>query len=70
MAVAKTYANITCDVIATTEKAVLCAFAEGSVQQCWIPRSVISDGDVVEEDDNLSLDVEEWFVNKEGLEHG
>ncbi len=62
----KSYDTVHCDVIKTTEKAVL-VFEEDNERELWIPRSVIEDGESVEEDEDLDLNVESWFCEKEGL---
>lgn len=61
----KRYDTITGDVVKTTDKAIL--LYHGDDQETWIPRSVIEDGESAGEEDDLDLNVETWFVEKEGL---
>lgn len=36
-------------------------------EHCFIPISLIRDGEDLDEDDDVDIDVETWFVEKEGL---
>lgn len=49
----------------TTPRAIL--FLHGSLEEHWIPRSVIENGDDVEEG-SCTIEVEQWFCEKEGIE--
>lgn len=60
----KEYYDIECDVIATTQDAVLLAFGEGPLRQAWAPRSVIRDGSEVEKEDDITVEVEQWFCER------
>lgn len=51
-------------IIATTDMAVLLERKDDD--EVWIPRSVIDEGDSLEENDCDPL-VKKWFINKEGL---
>ena len=51
-------------VIATTDAAILLSFSNEN--EAWIPRSVIEDGDAVEEHDH-DPNTAEWFCDKECL---
>lgn len=56
------------EIIVATPKAVLLSFEEkkGVIREQWVPRSVIEDGEEVEEGDS-EIAVREWFIDKEGL---
>lgn len=66
----KEYAIIDIDrIVRTTPNAVL---IEIDLERTWIPQSLIDAPSVVEaygpaSEDVRSLEVEEWFANKEGL---
>lgn len=48
-----------------TDKAILFTM-EDSKQEVWIPRSVIEDGDELEEDEiDQTIFVKEWFADRE-----
>lgn len=59
------YVTICIDEIETTTDAAVLAVIDGD--ELWIPRSVIEDGNSVEEGDDDSLEVAKWFAEKEGL---
>lgn len=40
---------------------------KGRPEWQWIPRSVIEDGDLLDEGEEYELEVEMWFLEKEGL---
>lgn len=64
----KEYDEISGTIAAVTDKAILVEV--GSRGEHWIPRSVIEDGEEINEDDigeDLEFMVESWFVDKEGL---
>lgn len=46
----------------------LAVLAEIGGSEYWIPRSVIEDGDDLDEGDFGEINVAEWFAQKEGLE--
>jgi hypothetical protein len=61
---------VSCGILRTTEKAVLCEFydpKDGAFEK-WVPRSVIEDGDQLEEGLNQDIEVAGWFATKEGIE--
>lgn len=67
----KSYGAVSGDVVHTTDKAILIATDDqGSLKQFWIPRSVIEDGEEVEEGEALDIHVETWWLEKEGLNYG
>lgn len=52
---------------ATTADAVLLDLGDGECP-VWIPRSVIEDGDAIQDGDGPDdLEVKTWFLKKEGL---
>lgn len=52
-------------VVRETGRAFLFLTEDGEV---WVPKSVIEDADeIAEGDDDLEIEVAEWFANKEGL---
>lgn len=57
-----------CD--AETDKAIHCVMAD-TREGVWIPRSVIADVDLRDEefkgDEDFELEIYEWFAEKEGL---
>lgn len=65
----KQYTTIYGDVAYTTDKAVWFYLPDAVDDDdgTWIPRSLIEDGDQVEEDEDVDLNVETWFCEKEGL---
>jgi hypothetical protein len=49
------------------EKAIQVILADGSIH--WLPRSVISEGDKYDGGDrDVTISVQEWFCEKEGIE--
>lgn len=61
-----TYSTLDIDtVVKTTDRAVL---VEVGGEEYWIPRSVIEDGDELDEGDNGEIEVADWFLRKEGLD--
>lgn len=46
----------------------LAVLAEINGEEYWIPRSVIEDGDDLEEGDSGEIEIAEWFARKEDLE--
>ena len=61
------YVEIDLDIVAMTDGAVLC---DDGDDEYWIPRSCIEDGEDIDYDDiekTLTLNVAEWFAEKEGL---
>ena len=61
----KEYGTIHCDVEQITLKA--CRVFGDWGQELWIPLSVIEDGEAVDEGEDQDLNVETWFLKKEGL---
>lgn len=65
----KEYTTINAAPVSATDKAVLFAFSNNSLLQQWVPRSVIEDGDDVEEsEEEDDYHIETWFAKKEGLD--
>lgn len=65
----KEYDEISGTIAEVTDKAILVDI-KGTRGEHWIPRSVIEDGDEINENDigeDLEFMVESWFVDKEGL---
>jgi len=58
------YADIHYEYKHQTEDAVL--IFDGD-RNCWIPKSCIENGDIMEFELNTIISVEEWFAKKEGL---
>jgi hypothetical protein len=53
-------------IVKETEKA--CQFLLNGGKKVWVPKSVIADVDDYEVgDSDLTISVEEWFAEKEGL---
>lgn len=48
-----------------TERALLCDLGAGDVH--WIPRSVVENGNALEEGYAGTIEVAAWFAEKEGL---
>jgi hypothetical protein len=61
--------SIDVEVLRVSEKAVLCRFREttGFMRDLWFPRTVLDEGDVIDESFDSIL-VKEWFYEKEGIE--
>lgn len=58
------YAEISYEYKHQTEEAVL--INDGD-KDCWIPKSCIENGDIIDFELNNIINVEEWFAEKEGL---
>ncbi len=54
------YTEVECEVIATTDSAVLIEYDDG---ETWVPKSCIDYGDDIEEGDNL-VNIANWFIEK------
>lgn len=55
-----------CDIVGATEKAL---HVEYDGTEFWVPRSVVDGGDKLEQGDkDVSVSIQEWFCEKEGLE--
>jgi hypothetical protein len=61
----KQYTTIHGDIIVVREKSILLAGIKDA--DTWVPRSVIRDSETIEEEDDVDLDVETWFCQKEDL---
>lgn len=57
------YVTLHCEVLRTTDKAVL---VELNGEEVWIPRSQCEGGDDIDEGDD-SINVTRWFADKRGL---
>ena len=54
---------VSCDILHTTEEAVL---LEVENNECWVPRSLIIDGDDLEKGLSQEIEIKEWFCNSQG----
>lgn len=70
MARSNEHVPITCEVSKTTPKAVLIKQQHANhARSYWIPRSLIEDGDFVDESEGITeIGIEEWFVEQEGID--
>lgn len=60
--------TITIELLRTTDLAVLVKYHNNEL---WVPKSVIDDGDSLDELDvgsELDIDIKDWFCEKEGIE--
>lgn len=63
------YVRCSGDITATTGKAILFAPNGVDTDKLWIPRSCLSISDAdVGENDNVTIQVVQWFAKREGLD--
>ena len=53
-----------CTIVKTTEGAILIRFEEGDEK--WVPRSQISDHELLNEGDETTVSITDWFCTKDG----
>ena len=58
------YAEISYEYIHQTDEAVLIFNGD---RNCWIPKSCVEDNDLMDYENDITINVEEWFAIKEGL---
>ena len=59
------YTTLHCEVIRTTEKAVLVQLENGD--EHWLPRSECDNGDAIDVGDD-AIDVADWLLHNRGIE--
>lgn len=52
-------------IVKATDQAI--AIDMGDDEWTWLPRSVVEDGDDMEEGEEYEINVQTWFAEKEGL---
>jgi len=54
-----------CAIVRITDGALLIRFEEG--EEKWVPRSQIADHELLNEGDETTVSITDWFCDKEGL---